>query len=441
MNISNTSNADIINFFESQKLVDLHMIGDEFTLEKCGTKEKSENPKDLSAMQEYLDKEAKASTIVEAIPEFDQMGLKPELLRGIFSYGLEKPSAIQQRAIVPYAQGKDIIAQAQSGTGKTAAFAVGILQQIDQSSSATQGLVLVPTRELARQNDKVISTLSIHMGIRCWVCTGGTRVQDDMNALKEGAHIVTGTPGRVFHMIETGIIKTNKIKVFTLDEADEMLSKGFESVIRDIFRTLPRNVQVGVFSATMPDECLEITKMFMRDPVKILVKKEELALMGINQFYVDCQEQRHKYATLCDIYADVSIQQAVIFCNSRRTVDWLTDRMREDNFTVAATHGSVDPNDRRRVMEEFRKGGSRVLITTDLLARGIDVQQVSVVINYDIPKDKENYLHRIGRSGRFGRKGLAINFVTFRDKRMLKDIENFYDTQIDPLPRNVKDYL
>lgn len=414
--------------------------------------------KDLTAMQQHFDKEAEAKkeaavttsvdeggdtveSTVEAVPEFDQMGLKPELLRGIFSYGFEKPSAIQQRAIVPYAQGKDVIAQAQSGTGKTATFAVGMLQQIDEESSATQGLILVPTRELARQVDKVVSALGVHMGVRCWACTGGTRVQDDMKALRDGAHIVTGTPGRVFHMIETGTLKTDKIKVFTLDEADEMLSKGFEPIIRDIFSTLPSDVQVGVFSATMPDECLEITKMFMRDPVKVLVKKEELTLMGINQFYIDCQEQRHKYATLCDLYADVSIQQAVIFCNSRRTVDWLTERMREDNFTVASTHGSIDPADRRKVMEEFRRGGSRVLITTDLLARGIDVQQVSVVINYDLPKDKENYLHRIGRSGRFGRKGLAINFVTFRDMRMLKEIAQFYDTQIDPLPKNVQDYL
>jgi len=220
-----------------------------------------------------------------------------------------------------------------------------------------------------------------------------------------------------------------------------MLSKGFEQIIKDIFATLPSDVQVGVFSATMPEECLEITKRFMRDPVEVLVKKEELTLMSINQFYIDCQEPKYKYATLCDLYADVSIQQAVIFCNSRRTVDWLTEKMTKDNFTVASTHGSIHPEDRRKVMEEFRRGGSRVLITTDLLARGIDVQQVSVVINYDLPKDKESYLHRIGRSGRFGRKGLAINFVTFRDMGQLREIERFYDTQIDPLPKNVQDYL
>lgn len=378
---------------------------------------------------------------VEAIPEFDQMGLKKDLVRGVFSYGFEKPSAIQQRAIVPFAKGKDIIAQAQSGTGKTATFAVGILQQIDEKLYEPQGLILVPTRELAVQVNKVVSSLGIHLGIKTHACTGGTSVHDDVAVLKKGVHVVTGTPGRVFHMIEEGVLQTSKIKVFTLDEADEMLSKGFSEVIREIFSTLPPDIQVGVFSATMPPECLEITKLFMRDPVKVLVKKEELTLMGINQFYINCQEARYKYETLCDLYKDVSIQQAVIFCNSRRTVDWLTRRMTEDQFTVASTHGSIRPEDRRKVMEEFRKGGSRVLITTDLLARGIDVQQVSVVINYDLPQDKESYLHRIGRSGRFGRKGLAINFVTNRDRRVLKEIEAFYDTQIDPLPKNVHDYL
>jgi len=378
---------------------------------------------------------------VEAVPEFDQMGLRTELIRGIFSYGFEKPSAIQQRAILPFASGRDIIAQAQSGTGKTATFAVGMLQQIDVEKNEVQGLILVPTRELARQVDKVVSSLGFHMKVKTFACTGGGKVTEDIDALKSGVHIVTGTPGRVFHMIEERILKTDHIKVFTLDEADEMLSQGFEQILRDIFSTLPSSVQVGVFSATLPDECLEITKRFMRDPVKVLVKKEELTLMGINQFYINCQEQTHKYAVLCDLYADVSIQQAVIFCNSRRTVDWLTERMRKDKFTVAATHGSIHPEDRKQVMEEFRNGGSRVLITTDLLSRGIDVQQVSVVINYDLPKEKESYLHRIGRSGRFGRKGLAINFVTQRDMRLMKEIEQFYDTQIDPLPKNVQDYL
>jgi len=378
---------------------------------------------------------------VEAFTDFDSMNLRGELLRGIYSYGFERPSAIQQRAIVPLAQGKDVIAQAQSGTGKTATFAVGILQQLDLNSPDCQGLIIVPTRELAQQVNRVVGSLGIHMGVRCHACTGGTPIAEDIKTLKNGAHVVTGTPGRVFDMIDRGELNPNRIKVFVLDEADEMLSKGFEEIIRDIFQTLPSDVQVGIFSATLPPECLDITKRFMNNPVNILVKQEELTLQGINQFYVNCEREQWKYETLCDLYNDINITQAVIFCNSRRKVDWLTDRMTRDNFTVSATHGSVHSEDRKKIMEEFRTGSSRVLITTDLLARGIDVQQVSVVINYDLPRNKENYLHRIGRSGRFGRKGLAINFVTTEDMRELKELERFYDTVIDPMPVDVASYL
>jgi len=385
--------------------------------------------------------EADGGDQVDVIPEFDQMGLRTELLKGIFTYGFEKPSAIQQRAIVPFSQGRDIIAQAQSGTGKTATFAVGILQQIDVSKKNVQALIVLPTRELARQVHKVVTKISVHMQVETLLCTGGENVKRDTDALDSGVHVVVGTPGRIYHMMKQGVLKTNNIKVFCLDEADQMLSNEFEEDIKDIFSTLPSEVQVGIFSATLPDECLQITKKFMRDPIKVLVKKEELTLMGINQFYVNCREQKYKYDVLVDLYADVSIQQAVIFCNSKRTVDWLTDRMRRDHFTVAATHGSIHPEDRRTVMDEFIEGGSRVLITTDLLARGIDVQRVSVVINYDLPIEKETYLHRIGRSGRFGRRGLAINFVTERDIRNLKALEQFYDTQIEPLPKNVQEFI
>jgi len=378
---------------------------------------------------------------VEAFTDFDSMKLRDELLRGIYSYGFEKPSAIQQRAIVPMAQGKDIIAQAQSGTGKTAAFSVGILQQIDTGAPDMQALILEPTRELATQTNRVVASLGIHMGVRCHACTGGTPIAEDIKILRNGAHVVTGTPGRVFDMIDRGELNPNRIRVLVLDEADEMLSQGFEEIIKDIFQTLPTDVQVCLFSATLPPECLDMTKKFMNSPINILVKQEELTLQGINQFYVNCEKEQWKYETLCDLYNDINITQAVIFCNSRRKVDWLTDRMARDNFTVSATHGSLNPEDRRKIMEEFRTGSSRVLITTDLLARGIDVQQVSVVINYDLPRNKENYLHRIGRSGRFGRKGLAINFVTQEDMRELRELERFYDTQIEPLPVDVASYL
>ncbi|VAI43677.1 unnamed protein product [Triticum turgidum subsp. durum] len=212
-------------------------------------------------------------------------------------------------------------------------------------------------------------------------------------------------------------------------------------IIYDIFQLLPSKIQVGVFSATMPPEALEITRKFMNKPVRILVKRDELTLEGIKQFYVNVEKEEWKLDTLCDLYETLAITQSVIFVNTRRKVDWLTDKMRGRDHTVSATHGDMDQNTRDIIMREFRSGSSRVLITTDLLARGIDVQQVSLVINYDLPTQPENYLHRIGRSGRFGRKGVAINFVTREDERMLFDIQKFYNVVIEELPANVADLL
>jgi translation initiation factor 4A len=377
----------------------------------------------------------------QVVESFDQMALKEELLRGIYAYGFEKPSAIQQRAIVPCCQQKDVIAQAQSGTGKTATFAVAILQQIDTSLKQCQALVLAPTRELAQQIQKVIVALGDYLQVQVHACIGGTNVREDQRRLDVGTHVIVGTPGRVNDMIERRSLRTDKIKLFVLDEADEMLSRGFKDQIYDVFKYMPQNIQVILLSATMPTEVLEVTKRFMRDPVRILVKKEELTLEGIRQFYVFVDKEEWKLETLCDLYETVSITQAVIFCNTRRKVDWLTDQMAKRKFTVSAMHGDMDQAQRDMIMREFRSGSSRVLITTDLLARGIDVQSVSLVINYDLPSNRENYIHRIGRSGRFGRKGVAINFVTEEDKRTLKDIEQFYNTTVDEMPMNVADML
>ncbi|EMD66989.1 hypothetical protein COCSADRAFT_283690 [Bipolaris sorokiniana ND90Pr] len=284
----------------------------------------------------------------EVTDSFDNMNLKPELLRGVYAYGFERPSAIQQRAIMPVIKGNDVIAQAQSGTGKTATFSISTLQKIDSSVKACQALILAPTRELAQQIQKVV-----------------------------------------------------------------------------------------LLSATMPQDVLEVTTKFMRDPVRILVKKDELTLEGIKQFYIAVEKEDWKLDTLSDLYETVTITQAVIFCNTRRKVDWLTDKLTARDFTVSAMHGDMDQAQRDVIMKEFRSGSSRVLIATDLLARGIDVQQVSLVINYDLPANRENYIHRIGRGGRFGRKGVAINFVTADDVRMMREIEQFYSTQIEEMPMNV----
>ena len=377
----------------------------------------------------------------EVVDNFDDMHLKEDLLRGIYAYGFEKPSAIQQRAIIPCCKGYDVIAQAQSGTGKTATFAISILQNIDINLRETQALVLAPTRELAQQIQKVVLALGDYMGAQCHSCIGGTKVMEDRARLESGVHVVVGTPGRVFDMTQRGSLRTNAVKMFVLDEADEMLSRGFKDQIYDIFRLMPEDIQVVLLSATMPAEVLDVTKRFMREPIRILVKKEELTLEGIRQFYVNVEKEEWKLDTLCDLYETLTITQAVIFCNTRRKVDWLTDKMHQRDFTVSSMHGDMEQKEREIIMREFRSGSSRILITTDLLARGIDVQQVSLVINYDLPTNRENYIHRIGRGGRFGRKGVAINFVTSEDVRTMREIEQYYNTVIEEMPMNVADLI
>eukprot|EP00986_Skeletonema_menzelii_P004724 scaffold1647_cov148-Skeletonema_menzelii.AAC.9 len=426
----------------------------------------------------------------EAIETFDGMEIPEELLRGIYAYGFEKPSAIQQRAIKPTMLGRDLIAQAQSGVfveggwrgmtivkkhhlsspnrvtlvvwinstrnrtllhcrashaghawGKTATFAIGTLAKLDPKLRECQSLILAPTRELAQQIQKVVIALGDYMELQVHACVGGTAVRDDIRTLQGGVHVVVGTPGRVYDMINRRALRLDSIRQFFLDEADEMLSRGFKDQIYDIFKFLPESVQVCLFSATMPLDVLEVTQRFMRDPVRILVKKDELTLEGIKQFYIAVEREEWKLDTLCDLYETLTITQAIIYCNTRRKVDWLQEQMQERDFTVSCMHGDMDQRERDIIMREFRSGSSRVLITTDLLARGIDVQQVSLVINFDLPTNRENYIHRIGRSGRFGRKGVAINFLTEGDVRYLRDIEQFYQTEITEMPMNVADLI
>jgi len=372
---------------------------------------------------------------------FDDMELREELLRGIYAYGFEKPSAIQQRGILPILAGHDTIAQAQSGTGKTATFSISTLQLVDLNKRQCQALILAPTRELAQQIQKVCVALGDYMKIVIHACVGGTAVREDIRALQDGVHVVVGTPGRVYDMINRGALRLEGCGIFVLDEADEMLSRGFKDQIYDVFKFLPEKVQVALFSATMPMEVLEVTGRFMREPVRILVKRDELTLEGIKQFYIAVEREEWKLDTLCDLYETLTITQAIIYCNTRRKVDWLMEKMQSRDFTVSAMHGDMDQRERDLILREFRSGSSRVLITTDLLARGIDVQQVSLVINYDLPTNRENYIHRIGRSGRFGRKGVAINFLTSGDVRYLRDIEQFYNTQIEEMPLNVADLI
>ncbi|RAL54636.1 hypothetical protein DM860_001764 [Cuscuta australis] len=378
---------------------------------------------------------------VEPITTFEQMGVKDDVLRGIYEYGFEKPSAIQQRAVLPILSGRDVIAQAQSGTGKTSMIALTVCQMVDTRSSEVQALILSPTRELAAQTEKVILAIGDHINIQVHACVGGKSVGEDIRKLEHGVHVVSGTPGRVCDMIKRRTLRTRAIKLLILDESDEMLSRGFKEQIYDVYRYLPPELQVVLISATLPNEILEITSKFMTDPIRILVKRDELTLEGIKQFFVAVEKEDWKFDTLTDLYDTLTITQAVIFCNTKRKVDWLTSKMRESNFTVSSMHGDMPQRERDAIMEEFRSGTTRVLITTDVWARGLDVQQVSLVINYDLPNNRELYIHRIGRSGRFGRKGVAINFVKTDDIKILRDMEQYYSTQIDEMPMNVADLI
>ncbi|SJX66430.1 probable translation initiation factor eIF-4A [Sporisorium reilianum f. sp. reilianum] len=382
-----------------------------------------------------------SSEKVKVATTFDAMGLKEDLLRGIYAYNFEKPSAIQQRAILPIIRGRDVIAQAQSGTGKTATFSISMLQSIDTTLRETQALVLSPTRELAIQIQSVVFALGDYLNVQCHACIGGTSVGEDIRKLDYGQHIVSGTPGRVYDMIRRRHLRTKNIKMLILDESDELLNMGFKDQIYDVYRYLPPSTQVVLLSATLPQDVLEMTSKFMTDPVRILVKRDELTLDGIKQFFVAVEKEEWKFDTLCDLYDTLTITQAVIFCNTRRKVDWLSAKMKENNFQVSSMHGEMQQKERDEVMAEFRQGSSRVLITTDVWARGIDIANISLVINYDLPTNRENYIHRIGRSGRFGRKGVAINFVTVDDVRTLRDIEQFYSTQIDEMPVKLEDVL
>lgn len=372
--------------------------------------------------------------MVDVYESFEDMNIKEKLLRGVFAYGYEKPSFIQSKAIVPFIEGNDIIAQAQSGTGKTATFSISMLQKIDENLNETQAIVLSHTRELALQIRNVIQNLANYMDITMNLSVGGTMIKTNVEELKKRPHIVIGTPGRVLDMLNKNHIKKNMLKMLILDEADELLSHIFLNQIHDIFRLLPNDIQVGLYSATMTPDFFKLSNKFMRDPVKILVKNDELTLEGIRQYYIDLEKNEYKYDTLCDLYSLISVSQSIIYCNSRRIVEILNNKLTNDDFSVSMIHGDMAQSERNKIMDDFRNGVSRVLISTDLLSRGIDIQQVSIVINYDVPQSVDNYIHRIGRSGRFGRKGVSINFVTEYDKSKIQELEKYYSTQILSLP-------
>lgn len=372
----------------------------------------------------------------EEINNWDELAIDAPLLRGIYAHGFEKPSPIQQRAIKPIIDGRDIIAQAQSGTGKTATFTIGALSRVNLSENTVQVLILSPTHELSYQTSTVIGGIGGMMdNLKIKNLVGGSSIDEDTRLLQDSPpHIITGCPGRVYDMLRRRNINPRTIKLIILDEADELLSPGFKDQVYDIFQFLKKDVQVAIFSATLPPYINSITSKFMRNPVTITVKTEQLTLEGISQYYVAVENDNHKYITLKDLYGSFSLSQCIIYCNSVKRVVDLYDAMVEDGFPVCCIHSSMNKMERNRAFTDFKVGQYRVLISSNVTSRGIDIQQIDTVINFDIPKDVHNYLHRIGRSGRWGRKGRGINLITRRDIDKIKEIESYYSTQIMELP-------
>lgn len=364
--------------------------------------------------------------------------VNPQLLRGIYNYGFENPSPIQKKAICPIFAKKDIIAQAQSGTGKTGCFSIGALQRINCDNNTPQAIIISPTRELSLQTKGVIDGIGgVMKNLRTQLLIGGTSIDEDIRLLSQTPpHIIVGCPGRVHDMLKRKKLRSSDLRILIIDEADEMLSFGFKEQIYNIFQLMPNDIQVALFSATMPTEINNLTEKFMRNPVKILVKAEQLTLDGISQYYVALENDDQKYDTLKDIYGMVSLSQCIIYCNSVKRVNDLCEAMQNDNFPVCQIHSSMNKEERTKSYHDFKSGKFRVLISSDVTARGIDVQQVSTVINFDVPSCIHTYLHRIGRSGRWGRKGVSINFITAKDSKKIKELEQYYATTISELTEN-----
>ena len=377
--------------------------------------------------------------------DFDDMNLNEKLLRGIYGYGYEKPSSIQQKAILPGASGKDLLIHAQSGTGKTGAFSISGLNRLNDNSK-TEILVLSPTRDLAIQTGAVMTELSKYMGIKVHTSIGGTESRVDGELLRSNPNVVTGTPGRIMDQIQRGNLDIKNMKVLIIDEVDEMLSQGFLEAMKEIVSSLPNEMQIIVASATYRPETHSICEKILKNPVRIEIKQEEITLEGIKQFFVDCTTNDIKAEIICDIYGEISITQSVIFVNTRRTCDQLGYFLKDKDFSVSTIHGELTQQERDTVLKEFKSGATRILIASDVLARGIDVQQISIVINYDLPTNIENYIHRIGRSGRFGRKGVSINLIATENRRTndierMAEISKFYSTDIEELPQDFSKYF
>jgi translation initiation factor 4A len=370
---------------------------------------------------------------------WDDFSFSEELLRGIYNCGFEKPSPIQCKAIQPIIDKKDLIAQAQSGTGKTATFVIGVLASIDYSLQENQVIIMSPVRELSVQTYSVVKDISCMIkNFTSILLIGGNKIDEDISYLKNNKpQLIVGTPGRIYDLIEKKHIDIKKISLVVIDEADEMLSNTFKHQFHKIIMCCKENVQIVLFSASFPDDIKKLSSTFLINPISIIMKSENLTLDGIAQYYVSLENDEHKLITLKDLYSNISFSQCIIYCNSVPRVIRLYDSLKLDNFPVSYIHSQMSTQERTQIFNEFKMGITRILISTNLTSRGIDIQQINLVINFDVPKCIHTYLHRIGRTGRWGRKGVAINFITYYDINKLREIESFYKCNINELPEKI----
>ncbi|KAJ1987982.1 DExD/H-box ATP-dependent RNA helicase dhh1 [Dimargaris cristalligena] len=364
--------------------------------------------------------------------EFEDYYLKRELLMGIFEAGFERPSPIQEESIPIALAGRDILARAKNGTGKTAAFTIPVLEKVNTQKPKIQALILVPTRELALQTSQVCKNLGKHMAVEVMVSTGGTVLKEDIMRLKETVHIVVGTPGRILDLAGKGICDLSECTTFVMDEADKLLSPEFTPVIENLLSYFSSKRQIMLYSATFPMVVKNFKDKHMVKPYEINLM-DELTLRGVTQYYAFVEEKQ-KVHCLNTLFSKLQINQSIIFCNSTNRVELLAKKITELGYSCFYSHARMRQQDRNRVFHDFRQGVCRNLVCSDLLTRGIDIQAVNVVINFDFPKNAETYLHRIGRSGRFGHLGLAINLITYDDRFNLYKIEQELGTEIKPIP-------
>ena len=373
---------------------------------------------------------------------FENLKLRDTLIKGVYIYGFKKPSKIQEKGITAINTGKDCIIQSQSGTGKTATYLLGILNRLEENDKC-QGIIITPTRELAEQVYKVAIEICKFTSFNVELCTGGTSTNKNRYNLKK-ANLVIGTLGRINHMISENRINLYNIKLVALDEADDILDDGVSKELNTILEKVPTGTQICLISATLSTNVFNLSKKIMHEPLKILIKKNEIPVELIKQFYIDVEIEDLKFEVLLDLYNLISTSQAIIFCNTIRKVEWLSQNLKDKNFSITSIHGKMTSNERTDIVKEFRDGKTRILITTDLLARGIDVPLVNLVVNYDLPPNKETYIHRIGRCGRFGKKGVAISLVKMQDQsdiKSLNSMKNYYNMDIDELTDDIEEYL